>query len=122
MFLSKEDVSAKYLIKNYSAEGFYINDQLLRHSIILTTTHLQTWSPRCMADLTIQDWDPIISLSPEILIIGIGRQFHYPKVALLAPLYEYNVGFEIMDTAAACRTITLLLAEKRAAIAALMID
>lgn len=122
MLLSKEEIPAGYVIKSYSAEGIVINDEIIQHSLILSTTHLLKWSPNSLADLQCEDWDPVIALSPEILIIGVGQHYHYPEQRLLTPLYQHRIGFEVMDTAAACRTITLLFAEKRAAVAALIID
>jgi uncharacterized protein len=45
----------------------------------------------------------------------------FPAAELLAPLYAARVGFEVMDTGAACRTYNVLVAEGRAVAAALII-
>jgi uncharacterized protein len=41
---------------------------------------------------------------------------------LLRVLIEAGIGVEIMDTAAACRTYNILVAEGRAAMAALIVE
>ena len=42
--------------------------------------------------------------------------------ALLRPLIDAGIGVETMDTAAACRTYNVLLAEGRSVVAALLFD
>ncbi|MDE2297458.1 MAG: Mth938-like domain-containing protein, partial [Burkholderiales bacterium] len=42
--------------------------------------------------------------------------------ALLAPLMSRRIGVETMDTAAACRTYNVLLAEGRSVVAALLFE
>ena len=42
-------------------------------------------------------------------------------VGLLAPLVEAGLGWEVMDTGAACRTYNILMAEERKVAAALLL-
>ena len=62
------------------------------------------------------------ALSPELVIFGSGSRLRFPKPALLQPLMTRRIGFETMDTAAACRTYNVLLAEGRAVVAALLFE
>jgi len=41
---------------------------------------------------------------------------------VLPPLIGRRVGFETMDTAAACRTYNVLVSEKRSVVAALILE
>lgn len=56
---------------------------------------------------------------PEIVLIGTGKTQVFPDPAVLRPLIEARVGIEIMNTAAACRTYNVLIAEGRQVVAAL---
>jgi hypothetical protein len=46
----------------------------------------------------------------------------FPAPALLRPLIEAGIGYEIMDLPAACRTFNILMAEGRRVAAALLIE
>jgi uncharacterized protein len=57
-----------------------------------------------------------------VLLLGTGRRLTFPSPALFAAVTGAGIGFEVMDTAAACRTFNILLAEDRGVVAALVID
>lgn len=52
-------------------------------------------------------------IDAEIVIIGSGKTHVFPKPEALRPLIEARIGFEVMDSRAACRTYNVLLAEGR---------
>jgi uncharacterized protein len=52
-------------------------------------------------------------IDAEIVIIGSGKKHIFPKPDALRPLIEARIGFEVMDSAAACRTYNVLLAQGR---------
>ena len=60
----------------------------------------------------------IAALKPELVIFGSGARLRFPAPALLRPLIDAGIGVETMDTAAACRTYNVLLAEGRSVVAA----
>jgi len=64
----------------------------------------------------------VLELQPEVLLIGTGARQVFPGTALIAELYALRLGFEIMDTAAACRTYNVLVAEGRDVAAALIVE
>ncbi len=53
------------------------------------------------------------TLDAEIVIIGSGTKLVFPKPESLRPLIQARIGYEIMDSRAACRTYNVLLAEGR---------
>jgi uncharacterized protein len=61
-----------------------------------------------------------VLLCPELLILGTGRRQRFPRAELLAPLAEAGIGWEVMDTGAACRTYNILMSEGRNVAAALL--
>ena len=62
-----------------------------------------------------------LALSPELVIFGSGARLQFVSPALLRCLIERRIGVETMDTAAACRTYNILLAEGRNVAAAILI-
>jgi uncharacterized protein len=66
------------------------------------------------------DFAPIAQAHPEIVLVGTGSKLRFPHPRVFAPLRQANIGFEVMDTQAACRTYNILLAESRKVAAALL--
>lgn len=100
-----------------------IGDRSYDTSLIVTaTTLIERWRPRRIEDLEPGDLEPVLALGPEVLLLGSGLSQKFPDRGILAALYEARVGFEIMDTGAACRTYNVLVAEGRRAAAALIVE
>jgi uncharacterized protein len=59
---------------------------------------------------------------PELVLIGTGARQHLLAPALLRTLIARGIGWEVMDTAAACRTYNILAGEGRRVVAALIIE
>jgi uncharacterized protein len=55
----------------------------------------------------------LLQMQPEILLIGSGTQKMQIPPSQLARLAAENMGIEVMDTAAACRTYNVLASENR---------
>ena len=56
------------------------------------------------------------------MVFGSGSRIRFVRPGLLRALIERRIGFETMDTAAACRTYNVLLAEGRNVVAALLFE
>ena len=54
-------------------------------------------------------------------MFGSGRMFRFPHPRILAAFSQRRIGFEVMDTPAACRTYNVLMSEARKVAAALLI-
>lgn len=63
--------------------------------------------------MSLESIEHLITLAPELILFGTGDTQVFPAPALLAPLYQKRIGFEVMNTRAACRTFNLLIAEGR---------
>lgn len=59
---------------------------------------------------------------PELVLIGTGARQHLLAPALLRALIVRSIGWEVMDTAAACRTYNILAGEGRRVVAALIVE
>ncbi|MDQ2995300.1 MAG: Mth938-like domain-containing protein [Pseudomonadota bacterium] len=112
--------AGEYRIRSYQPGAISINHDTYSESLIISANSLITkWKPKTINELTSNDWQPILDQEPAIVIIGTGPQIVFPEIEHLTPLIERNIGYEIMDTASACRTYTVLVAEDRRVVAVL---
>ena len=82
----------------------------------------EPWGSDGFSALTAADFERLLALQPEIVIIGTGHRQRFPHPSLLQALILQGVGFESMNTAAACRTYNILAGEGRRVVAALVVD
>src|SRR4030095_7684301 len=93
-----------------------------RSGIVLTAdTVVPEWAEAGFDALSEADFAGLLAHAPEIVLLGTGNTLRFPHPRLLRALAEAQVGIEVMDTAAACRTFNILAAEGRKVVAALMI-
>jgi uncharacterized protein len=110
------------LITAYAPDHVAVNG--IRHfqSLILRPDGLlANWPVRTAEELDIRMFDWLRSAPPEILLLGTGTTQCFPARAVWRQLRTEGWGVEIMDTAAACRTYNLIVAEGRSVAAALII-
>ncbi|MDP5237910.1 Mth938-like domain-containing protein [Uliginosibacterium sp. 31-16] len=122
MKLNREISSNLLLIASYDAGSFTLDGKRHESSLIVTPETVQAWPVRGFAALTAQSLDAVCALKPALVLIGTGTRQHFPAPAVLRPLIEARIGFEIMDTGSACRTYNLLAGEGRSVAAALLLD
>lgn len=78
------------------------------------------WPITDIGELTSQMVLELAGLKPDLVLFGTGKQQNFLRPALLAPLMERGIGYEMMNTAAACRTYNILMGEERRVLAALI--
>jgi uncharacterized protein len=64
-------------------------------------------------ELTAADLTGLLDERPELIIMGAGWQPALPPRELVFALARKGIGFEMMDTPAACRTFNILISEAR---------
>jgi len=90
-------------------------------SLILTGRHVITeWEPNQLPELTAAHMEVVLSLDPELVLLGTGARQQFPAMDILTTFHRAQIGIEVMDTAAACRTFNILVAEGRHVAAALL--
>lgn len=110
------------LITGYGDGWIDINGTRHTASLIVLPNQLITdWSATDFESLTEAQIAHLAQLKPELALLGTGatHRFLHPRIA--RPLTEIGVGLECMDTAAACRTYNILMAEGRHVAAALIL-
>ena len=110
------------LVRAYGPGEISVRDLIVRDNVILTADEILTdWRPRDVASIDSEDMERVLSLSPEIIVLGTGDALVFPDKEIMAFVLGRGVGFEVMDTAAACRTYNILIHEGRRAAAALLL-
>ncbi|HXX84498.1 MAG TPA: Mth938-like domain-containing protein [Casimicrobiaceae bacterium] len=93
-----------------------------RENLIVTSDTITTgWASGGFDALTAGDFATIAALEPEVVILGTGKTLRFPHPRLTRALADARIGFEVMDTPAACRTFNILAAEGRKVAAAILI-
>ena len=111
-----------YVVRGYAPGRLRIGErELLRSVIVSAHTLVDDWRPQSIGELTAADLEPLVALRPQVLLLGSGARQVFPPRELLAVLYDARIGFEVMDTGAACRTYNVLVGEGRDVTAALLI-
>lgn len=83
---------------------------------------LRPWNCSNFASLTAQHFAELAELNAELIIFGSGEKLRFVHPSWLQALMQKRIGFETMDTHAACRTYNVLAAEGRNVIAALLLE
>jgi uncharacterized protein len=120
--LNLDENRSAYQIRAFKPGTLQINDKTLSHSAIVTPNQLiEDWTPQTAAELTVESFRLIMTLKPDILLIGTGSSHVLLPIELYGDLINHGIGVEVMDTGAACRTFNALSAEDRNVAAALII-
>jgi uncharacterized protein len=109
-------------IRGYGVDGVRVGERTLRASVIVSPEQLvDDWRPASVDDLVAEDFEPVLALRPEVVLLGTGQRQRFPDHGVLARLHAARIGVEVMDTGAACRTYNVLLGEGRRVVAALLL-
>lgn len=113
--------SANQINAYQPGEWLVVNAQRHDQAMIVLPNAIQAWPPTDFDALRPEHFDWLAAQKPECVLLGTGPRQRFPAPALLATLYNANIGVEIMATAAACRTYSLLASDGRGIAAALLL-
>lgn len=98
-----------------------IRQEVITQSLIITPQRLiRDWPPQRLQELAEDHTRALTELGVEVVLLGCGARLQWPDSRVLAPLMQARIGYELMDTAAACRTYNILMSDGRRVAAALM--
>jgi len=122
MKFSEDKIDQGYYVTGYEAGVILINGDPKTSSFIISHTQLvENWAPTHIDELRSHHFDPLLELQPELVLIGTGEVLKFPAVTHYACLLQQNIGVEIMDSSAACRTYNILLNEGRKVVAGIIL-
>jgi uncharacterized protein len=122
MKFSEDKIEQGYFISGYEAGAILVNGSPKTASFIISLEQLiDDWAPAHIDELRTHHMQPLLQLQPELVLIGTGEVLKFPSIEHYACLIQQNIGVEIMDSAAACRTYNILLGEGRKVAAGIII-
>ena len=123
MKLQSDPHSGANTITGYGDGYIEINRIPYSHAVLLSSDgEILEWAVNSFDELSSADFSQMVVLKPELIIIGTGKRQRFPRPELLKTLIEAKIGFEVMDSQAACRTYNILVGEGRQVLLALIVE
>jgi uncharacterized protein len=121
MKMRADRMAGQNAIARHGPDGVVVNGIEHTESVLVPWRgEVVAWGAVSFESLAAEHFATVASLGPELVVFGSGMRLRFPAPALLRPLIDRGIGVETMDTAAACRTYNVLLAEGRTVVAALL--
>ncbi|MDO5639917.1 MAG: Mth938-like domain-containing protein [Neisseria sp.] len=115
MQIEENHHSEEFVLDGYAPGQLEINGNTYTEAVVLRPGSINRPNAASPSELTA---DMLLETGsahalPEVVLVGTGemQQFLHPKIA--AALAAKGIGLESMNTAAACRTYTILQSEGR---------
>ena len=99
-----------------------VAEKIERSIVIGSSGEKFDWNCPRFEDLTEAHFAQLAASQPEIVIFGSGTRLRFVPPTYMRALMQSRIGFETMDTLAACRTYNILAGEGRRVVAALLIE
>ena len=114
MQLTLENAEHRYVLRGANGSVAIVNDLRLTCSFIVSTEALvDDWPVSAVGELTPELLQPLLALSPDVVVIGSGERQAFAPAATQAACLQAGVGFEVMSNEAAARTFAVLAGEGR---------
>src|SRR5450631_4650584 len=122
MRFTEDSTSGINVIRAYGNGELRVNEHAYRGAVILSAATV-------IADANVHNLDALIAmdvsrtlgLEPELVLLGTGARQIFPAPSFGAQCLRAGIGFEVMDTSAACRTFNVLVGEHRRVAAILLL-
>ena len=109
-------------VRRVNQGEIWIGDETITENVLLFRNEVRRGLNLSKAtDLNERMISDLIAEQPETIILGSGWQSVMPPRDLVFTLARKGIGFECMDTPAACRTFNILLSENRDVAAILLV-
>ena len=116
--------AGQLLFTGYGTDHVLINDRRFDAGLLLTARGIEIapWAGQTFAALTPAHFEWVASRELDILLLGTGARLRFPHPSLTRALVDAQIGLEVMDTGALCRTYNILASEGRSVGAAVLIE
>ena len=123
MKLHSDPQSSQNTITGYGIGFLEVNQTPYSHALIVQPEgEVLAWPVEEIQDLSEDHFSMISALLPELVIVGTGKKQVFLNPKVLQPLIKAKIGFEMMDSQAACRTYNILMGEGRKVLAAILLE
>jgi uncharacterized protein len=122
MRFTQDSSSAVNVIRAYGGGELRVNETAYRGTVILSASVvLPQTEIQSVEDLMRVEASRVFGLEPELVLLGTGARQIFPAPSFGAQFLRAGIGFEVMDTGAACRTFNVLVTEQRRVVAVLLL-
>ncbi len=117
----KDSSENSHVITGIDTGAIRVDEHIVTGSLVLSASTLDSWPVKHVSEIKLEHWELILATEPEIILLGTGPTLIFPEPHQLKAAYERQIGVEVMDTEAGCRTYNLLVHERRKVTAALIL-
>lgn len=122
MKVTRDQVSP-LTVRRIAPGEILIGNETIRENVVLTAAQdIERWTVDDVSRFAADDFAAIIDSRPEIVVLGTGWRPVLPPKEIMFAMAREGIGFESMDTPAACRTYNILINEGRRAAAVLIVN
>ena len=110
-------------VEAYGGGGFRIEGVRYEGSVLILDDQVRPWPVASLAELTSEHFAAVFQTDPgavELTILGLGPAMVPPPRVIKEAFQAARIGFDVMETTAACRLYNLLAADGRRVAAALI--
>ena len=123
MQLNLERPDYQWYLRGAEGDHALVNERVLRASFVIAPDALvEDWPVGDASALAPDQLEPILSLRPELVLLGTGATQVFPPAAVLAAFLTRGLGVEVMTNAAAARTYSVLAGEGRRVVAGFVLS
>lgn len=122
MRFAQDSTSGINVIRAYGNGELRVNENVYRGAVLLSAaTVIAAENIHNLEQLIALDVSRTLALEPELVLLGTGARQIFPAPSYGAQFLRAGIGFEVMDTSAACRTFNVLVSEQRRVAALLLV-
>ena len=100
--------------------AFRIDSQHYSTNLLVLPDSVTPWSVQAIDQIDSEVVEQLLQLQPDLIVLGSGSRQIFPPSGVMSSFARAGMGFEVMDTQAACRTYNVLVSEGRRVLAALL--
>lgn len=122
MRFTQDHTASVNVIRGYARGEIRVNDEVFPSAVLIGAAAIRMEvAVKCVTDLTAEHVAHILLLEPEVVLLGTGERQIFPAPSFGVQFLKAGIGFEVMDTGAACRTFNVLVSEQRRVVALLLV-
>lgn len=123
MHLVQEPPDFEFFLRGADGASALVNEGRLTRSFIIAPNQLiEDWPVSTADQLDVASIDALLSLKPEVILLGTGAAQAFPSAEVMAACLQRGIGIECMTSAAAARTFNVLAGEGRRVVAGFLLQ
>lgn len=121
MKFQPDSLAGVNVVTSFAPGHITVNAQAWPGSVVVPWQgEVRAWAPARPEELAAEHVAALLDCRPEVVIYGSGPSLRFPPAAVMRALIEARVGYETMDSGAACRTYNVLATEGRRVVLAVL--